>query len=185
MVRINKVCLKEGYLDEITAKFKKENRKHLILKGSSFIVNLAIFCFWVYQIVTSNFQEMAICMALITGFIAGRDWNRLWPFLRNQFSGISDAVKSAYDSDLTLLESGKNCALMWYGLIDFGNRFKSENVVQHELNGYPCYCFNLFGLDLDDLPEQSESLLTINLVLEESDADIPILKAVIVDEEDS
>lgn len=185
MVRINKVCITDSYLDEITAKFKKENQKHLILNGSNFVVNLAIFCFWVYQIVTSNFQGIAICVALITGFVAGWYWNRLRPFLKNQFSNISDAVKSSYDSDLALLESGKNCALMWYGLVDFGNKFKSENVMEQEPNGYSCYYFNLFELDLDDLPEQSESLLTINLVREESSANILVLKAVVVDEEGS
>lgn len=183
MVRINKVRLKEGYLDEIIARIKKENQKRLISSGSVFVVNFTVFCFWVYQIVMNEYQELAICMALSTGFVTGRYWNRLRPVLRARLSGIDAAVRDLYDSDLTLLESGKNCALMWYGLVDFGNRTKVENVMEQEPKGYSCYYLNLFELDLDDLSKQSMNLLTIDLVPEETEADIPILKAVIVDEE--
>lgn len=183
MVRINKVCLKEGYLDEMATKFQGSSQKVLASNGSKFVVNLAIFCFCVYQIVMRNFQGVAICMALITGFVAGWYWIQLQISIKCCFDTRS-VIKNMYDSDLALFESGKNCALMQNGLVDFGSDVKSENVVKKKPRGYLCYYFALFKLNLDDLPKQSESLLTINLVPEESNS-ILTLKAVVVDEEGS
>lgn len=88
-----------------------------------------------------------------------------------------------YDSDLALLESGKNCALLQNGLVDFGNRAENECMAEQELEEYSCYHLNLFELDLSDLPEQSSSVLIVVLVLEESDVTTLTLKAVVVGEE--
>ena len=183
MVRINKVCVDEGVLDKIIARVRKENQKSLFVNGLVFAVDFSIFCFWVYQIVVGDCQWLAVIIALFTGFSAGRYWNRLLQCVKLQLSCIDNVVKDLYDSDLALLESGKHCALLRNGLVDFGNRAESECMAEQELEEYLCYHLNLFELDLSNLPEQSSSVLIVDLVPEESD--FAILKAVVVGEEAS
>lgn len=183
MVRIDKVCVSEGLRDGLIARARRENQKSLFVNGIVFVVDFSIFCFWVYQIVVWDCQWLAVCAALVMGFTAGGYWNRLLQCVKLQLSGIGKVVKDMYDSDLALLESGKNCALLQNGLVDFGNRAENECMAEQELEEYLCYHLNLFELDLSDLPEQSSSVLIVDLVPEESD--VATLKAVVVGEEAS
>ena len=183
MVRIDRVCIDEGVLDKVIARVRTENQKGLFVNGIVFAVNFLVFCFWVYRIVVWDCQWLAVCAALVMGFTAGGYWNRLLPSVKLQFLGVDEVVRDLYDSDLALLESGKNCALLQNGLVDFGNRAENECMAEQELEEYSCYHLNLFELDLSDLPEQSSSVLIVVLVLEESDVTTLTLKAVVVGEE--
>ena len=183
MVRIDKVCVSEGLRDGLIARARRENQKSLFVNGIVFVVDFSIFCFWVYQIVIDDCQWLAVIIALFAGFNAGWYWNRLLPSVKLQFLGVDEVVRDLYDSDLALLESGKNCALLPNGLIDFGNGVESECMAEQELEEYSCYQLNLFELDLSNLPEQSSSVLIVVLVPEESD--VATLKAVVVGEEAS